>query len=153
MKTCYLAGPISGLEFDQAQDWRAIAARRLADHGIIGLSPLRAKEYLRGTGVLPVDGFTQPLSTSKGITTRDRFDCTRSDAVLVNLVGARAVSIGTMIELGWADSARNPVILAMEPEGNPHAHAMVREIAGFVVPTVEEAVELAIAILTGGARG
>jgi hypothetical protein len=35
--------------------------------------------------------------------TRDRFDATRCDVLLVNLLGAERVSIGTMMEVAWAD--------------------------------------------------
>ena len=39
----------------------------------------------------------------KGIVTRDRWDVAKADVVLMNLVGATQVSIGTMVELGWAE--------------------------------------------------
>jgi len=146
--TVYLAGPITGLSYDGAEDWRGYAKRRLANHGILGLSPLRGKEYLRTSGPLSAEDYhDKPLSSPRGITTRDRWDCTRSDVVLVNLIGAPRVSIGTMIELGWADAARNPIVLAMEPAGNVHDHAMVTEVAGFRADSVEGALELVIAIL------
>lgn len=150
MKSVYLAGPISGLDYAGAQGWRDRAGALLAARGIVGLSPLRAKQYLAAAGPLAVDGYAQPLSTAKGLTTRDRMDCTRSDLVIANLLGADRVSVGTMIELGWADGARNPIVLVMEKEGNVHEHAMVRELAGFVVDTVDQACDLAVAILTGG---
>jgi hypothetical protein len=46
-KTVYLAGPISGLNYDGATEWRIGFAGALAEVGIKGLSPMRAKEYLR----------------------------------------------------------------------------------------------------------
>lgn len=145
--TVYLAGPITGLNFDEAVDWRTHAQRVLAANGIRGVSPMRAKEYLRTAGPLAAEGYyDRPLSNPKGITTRDRFDCTRADLVLVNFVGAERVSIGTVMELGWADANRVPIVVAME-EGNVHQHGMVTEVAGFIVPTVLEAVELTVAIL------
>jgi hypothetical protein len=52
----YLAGPIAGLTFDGAADWREKAIERLTEFGIKGLSPLRAKEYLRGSGELSSSG-------------------------------------------------------------------------------------------------
>lgn len=48
MKSVYLAGPISGLTFDDAQDWRGHAATFLASRGVVGLSPLREKHKLTG---------------------------------------------------------------------------------------------------------
>lgn len=150
MKTVYLAGPISGLSYGGCTEWREGVRKDLAEVGIVGLSPMRAKDYLSSQTSLAKDctlyGSLSPLSSNKGITTRDRFDTQRVDLVLVNLLGAKAVSIGTMIELGWADSARRPIVCAME-DGNIHEHGMVKELIGFRVPTLEEAVAVVKAIL------
>lgn len=153
-KSVYLAGPITGLTYDDGADWRVSVAADLLNSGIEAFSPLRAKDYLRRFGVLDAGGSdgssyvgVNVLSNPQGITTRDRFDTTGRDVVLANLIGAERVSIGTMIELGWADASRTPIVLAMEP-GNIHAHAMVEAVAGFTVPTLEEAVAVVKAILT-----
>jgi nucleoside 2-deoxyribosyltransferase len=79
--------------------------------------------------------------------TRDRYDVMSSDVVLFNLLGTTTVSIGTCIEFGWADAFRKPVVLVMEPEGNLHDHPMVREAAGYIVPTLDEAVQVLDCIL------
>jgi len=149
--TVYLAGPITGLTYDDGQEWRDHARAVLRSYGIEAYSPLRAKEYLRDHGVLDAGGSDSSyadiaLSSSSGIVTRDRMDCTTRDLVLANLTGAERVSIGTAIECGWADAARVPIVCAME-DGNVHDHAMIRGLAGFIVPTLEEAVEVAAAIL------
>lgn len=151
--TVYLAGPITGLTYDEGNDWRIAVAADLLEDGIIGLSPLRAKNFLRQIGVLDAAGTPDsayiglnPLSEPKGIMTRDRLDSTRSDMVLMNLVGATRVSIGTMIEAGWADGARVPLVVAMEDD-NIHRHAMLNEAAGFIVPTLEQAVAVVKAVL------
>lgn len=153
MMTVYLAGPITGLKFGAAVDWRTWAQEQLAVQGIRGVSPMRAKDYLRSAGELAARGYDdKPLSRGKGIITRDRWDCTHADIVLVNLSGAKQVSIGTVMEIAWADAARIPVVLVMDADGrNVHDHAMVREAAGFIVPTLEEAVTLTVAILNESA--
>ena len=133
----YLAGPITGLTYGGSTEWRDAAIAELAEYGIHGLSPMRGKDYLLQHTTMS-DAFDQyVLSTQKAITVRDRFDCQRSDVVFVNLLGAEKVSIGTMIELGWADSARVPLVVAMD-DGNVHDHAMVRELAGFTVSSIAE---------------
>ena len=71
----------------------------------------------------------------------------RCDMVLMNLLGATKVSIGSMIELGWADAFRKPVVLVIE-EGNCHMHAIVQEIAGFIVPTLDQGIEVVKSILS-----
>lgn len=145
MKLVYLAGPISGLTYDGATSWRQYAMQQLKP--IVGLSPMRGKDYLQDVTDLAPEGYADSvLSSSKGITARDRFDTLRADVIIMNLLGAERVSIGTMIELGWADSKRIPVICAMEP-GNPHEHAMVAETISFRVNTLDEAIELTKKIL------
>lgn len=164
----YLAGPITGLNWNGATDWRASARQWLEARGILAFSPLRGKEYLAKeqdiTGNPDVmRAWGQPLSTPKGICARDSWDVRTSSVVLMNLLGATRVSIGTMVELGWASAWRVPVILAMEgapvvkgdnlniaPEQtreNPHHHAMVDELADFTVPTLDEALHLVRSLL------
>lgn len=147
VKSVYLAGPIAGLTYDGAVDWREAARLVLGRHGIDGRSPMRGKDLLREAGVLGTQPYGEhPLASQAGVTTRDRFDCTTSDVVLFNFVGADRVSIGSCIELGWADAARRPIVVAMEG-GNPHDHLIVKGVAGFVVPSLSEAISIAVSIL------
>lgn len=151
MKLVYLAGPITGMTWNGATSWRDYAREKLAPFGIEGLSPLRAKHYIARHGAdheVQQTYDEHPLSTQKGITTRDRFDCTRADVVLVNLIGASDRSIGSILELGWADAFRRPTVLAIEPSGNCHDHPMVREVVGFRTATLDEALDVAVAILS-----
>ena len=117
----YLAGPITGLDYEGATDWRESATKMM--HPIEALSPMRYKAYLIQYGKLLATygdiGVKNPLSTDKGITTRDRWDVERCDIVLMNFLGAEIVSIGTCIEIGWADTHRKPIVMLMEEEGNP----------------------------------
>jgi nucleoside 2-deoxyribosyltransferase len=149
-KTVYLAGPITGLTYAGCTDWRFRAVEVLAKHGIKGLSPMRGKSFLAnlksisGTGEEYKD--MGVLATQKSVVARDRLDTTTSNIVLMNMLGAERVSIGTMIEAGWADASRVPIILVIEPT-NLHHHMMLREIAGFVVETLDEALATAVSIL------
>ena len=158
----YLAGPITGVNYQGCTDWRKHAVTRLAEHGIKGLDPMRGKEYLKAIAKdkpFTCDGDAYavqgPLSTNRGITTRDRWDATRCDVLLVNLHGDNLgtdpdgkprISIGTIMEIAWADANRIPIVCVMEP-GNPHDHGMVREVIGFRVVTLEDALDLVIAML------
>ena len=141
----YLAGPITGLSYAGATDWREAATLRLARSAIKALSPLRGKLYLEGMTDIP-DSLDVPLSTPKGITTRDRWDCLRCDVLLVNFLGATKVSIGTCMEIAWVDTRHIPIVIAME-EGNPHSHAMIRECAGFILPDLDQALSYVEAML------
>lgn len=148
--TCYLAGPIAGLNYAGATEWRVDAVDWLAMKGIKGLSPMRAKHFLKNVETFTKDCTAYAgnvLSTPRGIMTRDRYDATRCDVLLVNLLGADKVSMGTVMEIAWADLTRTPIVCVMEP-GNPHEHAMVNEAIGYRVNTLEEALSVVAAILT-----
>lgn len=152
----YLAGPITGLSYDGAEDWRAYAKGKLGEFGIKGLSPLRAKDYLRSLDVLSGTGEEYAhlgvLSTCRGVMTRDRYDATRCDVLLVNLLGAKSVSIGTVMEIAWADLKRTPIVVAMEATGNCHAHMMISEAIGFSLPTLDQALDVVAAIADNARR-
>ena len=49
------------------------------------------------------------FNTQNAIIGRDRFDCCNSDLIFMNLLGSKRVSIGTTVELAWADASRKPV--------------------------------------------
>jgi nucleoside 2-deoxyribosyltransferase len=138
----YLAGPITGLTYDGAQDWRTFAALQLDSDKIETLSPLRGKNYLLKRGVLHAGEYKEAMSTSKGINRRDHFDCVRADCVFVNLLDTPdKVSIGTMMEIAWAWDHQIPVIAVMEND-NIHDHAMVNDCITYRVTTLEEGYEL-----------
>lgn len=152
MSTIYLAGPITGLSYHGCTDWRGHAKQELEAAGIKALSPMRGKEYLSHLETISGTGEEYAhlgvLSNSRGIMTRDRFDATRCDVLLVNLLGAKAVSIGTVMEIAWADLSRIPIVCAIEEKGNPHEHMMVAEALGYRVPSLDEALHICKAILS-----
>ncbi len=151
MGLVYLAGPISGLSYQQAlAGWRLSAEALLAMRGIKSINPMRFKDRLAGEVSICEIGYSGSQNNSKAIVTRDRNDIIRCDAVLMYLLCADTVSKGTMVELGWADVLRKPVVVVMEPEGNIHDHSFVREIAGWVVPTLDEAVDILNGVLHNG---
>jgi len=142
--TVYLAGPIAGLSRDNFEGWRTSATKALSPE-IVCFSPLRGKQYLDG-GVSDDSYLSLVLSQEKAINERDHFDCWSSDLILVNLVGAKKVSIGTVMEIAWGKAYRKPVVLAME-SGNIHDHAMLRESASFIVNSIEDAIKVTRTIL------
>lgn len=157
-KSVYLAGPISGLTYGEATDWRIKTTQELGDCGIRCLSPLRAEVHLRNHEGLLNDcqtsdehlkagGQVLAMSTPRGVVARDKFDCTRCSVILLNLLDSKKVSIGSMIEVGWANANDIPIVLIMEDEGNCHEHAFVRESCAFRTPHISEAVQIVKAIL------
>lgn len=145
----YLSGPIAGLSYDGATSWRATVAQYLASHKITALDPMRGKEYLRSVKVLTAQPDSDELmSTAKAITTRDRFDCMRADLCLVNLLQAGdlpRLSLGTIMEVGWADAARIPIICARKP--GTYDHPMFNEAIGFDVDNIYDAQALVVEML------
>lgn len=145
-RSVYLAGPITGLNFAGCTSWRNDVKAELEACGIRAFSPLRGKEYLAHLESLSGHGKEYAhlgvMSTPRGVMTRDRFDATRCGVLFVNLLGATAVSVGTVMEIAWADSRRTPIVCAMEDSGNPHEHMMINEAIGFRVATLEEAVHI-----------
>ena len=144
--TVYLAGPVTGMSYQGATDWREWVISFLDFHGIRGISPLRGAKYLSRESYIAdfYDGHI--MSTQKAITTGSRHDAQQCDIVLANFLGATKPSLGTVMELGWADAARTPIITVIE-EGNPHDHAMIREVSGYMTNNLHTAAEVAVSIL------
>ena len=121
------------------------------------MSPLRGKRQVVDLrrGVIHANGDyeSNPLTAQAGITARDRNDCMRADAVLFNLLGATERSVGTIMEFGWADAFRKPIVLAMEDAGNVHEHPMIRAISGFRVSNLDDAVAILTAVLMPEGEG
>ena len=145
----YLSGPICGHTKAEAQDWRVYAQKELWHEGITVFSPLRYEEYLMEGQMLPANanGYDGVPIGPHGITVRDRYDTMTCDLMLVSFLESGAKpSFGTMIEIGWADAARIPIVVAIDAD-NIHNHPMVQAIAGYIVESIEDAVKLTKAVL------
>jgi nucleoside 2-deoxyribosyltransferase len=166
----YLAGPITGLTWAEATEWRVEAAERFKDassgkkHNYITLSPLRGKEYLKEETDIKHSYDDHQLSSAKMINSRDMFDVRRSSLLIVNLKNAKKVSIGTILEVGAAFILNKPIIVIMEPDEpwvgqaasgaisngithNVHKHSMLSEQATAIVSDLDTAIYFALQIL------
>jgi nucleoside 2-deoxyribosyltransferase len=143
MKKVYLAGPISGCSYKESNSWRDFAADYLAKRRITAFSPMRFKEHLKGLKSISDCGRDQ-LTSQRGLVARDKYDVKSSDLILFNLLGAKKVSIGSVIEYGWAAAFDKLVVTVMEPKGNPHEHSFIRELSDFRVSTLEEGLKLVV---------
>lgn len=144
----YLAGPITGLSYLGATEWREEVKSLLPNH-ISSLSPMRGKQYLEKLSKEQsiADCYEDnPLTSEKGINIRDYNDCKRSDLIFVNFLGAKRVSIGTVMEIAWARAFQIPVVVVMEKD-NIHNHAMLNYASGFIVETLDEGIDLIKIIL------
>jgi len=148
----YLAGPIAGCVAAAAFDWRIRAADHLSERGIETLNPMRGKDRLGETPKISRDfrDFEAhgPFYTSRGIMMRDHTDVMRCDALLVNLLGATAPSLGTAMELAWAYTLHKPVVVAIEQSNLHIRHPMIYEALGVQVSSLDEAID-AVAVVLG----
>lgn len=142
----YLAGPITGLSYDNAIDWREEFISYMPED-IECMSPLRGKTYLDGVDNISASYEDYVLSSARGITTRDYNDCKRCDILVANFLGSTKISIGTVMEIAWAKSFQTPVIMIMEETGNIHEHPMISECVGFRVKTLKKAADIAKVVL------
>jgi len=132
----FMSGPITGCSYAGCTLWRDYVKHCLV--GVHCLSPMRSKENLANETEIKDTYSEDVLSCDRGIMSRDLWDCRRCDIMLVNLLGTKRVSIGTVMEITCAYENRIPIVLVMEREGNPHDHSMIREAAGFRVTSLDE---------------
>lgn len=144
MKSAYLAGPITGCNYDQCTEWRQWFVEEIPQ--IECYDPMRAKLFLADEPEIE-GSYDNFLATAQSIVARDMFDCHRCDVLLVNLLGATMVSIGTVFEIAWAYRAQKPIVLVMEKTGNIHEHPFLDICHGFRVDNLEDAVTAVKAIL------
>lgn len=157
MKAVYLSGPITGLDYSNARwGWRS-AIRDLIDPDITVLSPMRHEGHLAELAepmsieALNKHAQTNPhlFSHPKMIVQKDELDIEQCSIMIVNLLGATAVSQGTIFEIGYAAALHKPIIVIREP-GNVHNSPFVSESAVKVVDTIEEAALIVNSLLSEG---
>lgn len=144
----YLAGPITGTSYTDSTEWRLHTKNRLeTESNIIGINPLRSKDYLKEEKSIRMSYPEHIMSTSKSITVRDLNDVKRSDALLVNFIGATKISVGTLLEVGTAYALGIPIITVMKDDCI-HQHAMLNEMSSFVVNELDAGIDILINLLS-----
>lgn len=159
MKTVYLSGPITGLDYSQARyGWRVTLAN-LFEPGIKVLSPMRHEGHLaemqEPMSVEALKAFEKEnhhlFSHHKMIVAKDELDIEQCDIMVVNLLGAKEVSQGTVYEMGYARGVRKPTIVIMEADGsNLHKSPFITETPIKVVSTLEDAAKIVNSLLSEG---
>ena len=147
----YLAGPITGLSYDEAVDRREELAQPLREAKgvrIVPLSPMRGKKNLARQQVLKSGGYRSPTSTDAAIVARDYNDVQRCYIMVADLLGCTEKSVGTCIEFGLCLAWRKFVVTIMEPgDENPHSHGFIREISSVIVHTREQAIKVILDVI------
>lgn len=152
-KTIYLAHPISGLSYDEVAEYyeKTQATLNCAIAGLDVLSPMTAKEYLRTEKKLRAYDYSHPISTNHHAIERDRWMVKQSSVVYVNLMHAKEVSIGCMMELAWAHDNGIYSVVSM-PEDSVHRHAFVLEAADLVLDSHDAAIGYLIRLFNSTTR-
>lgn len=170
--TVYLSGPITGLSYQEARyGWRQEVADALvrskddiALTGITVLSPMRHEAHLAEMTDIDTHYPDHFFSKPKVIVEKDRLDIKRSDVVLVNVLGAKRVSIGTVSEIAMAYEQGKQIVLVMEDansidnrqyetdplSSNPHEHPFVTELVSLRLNNLDDAVEAIRSLLSEG---
>jgi len=144
MTTVYLVGPIQGMSYKAATEWRLYAEDKLRSAGFDVISPMFAKEYLaKQHGLLKSSYEHRPLSTTHAIFARDYWSVRTCNILLVNFMKLNKVTIGSLFEIAWGWLLGKFIVVAMKPKG-PMDHPFVMEAASVVVPSLDEAIEIVI---------
>ena len=155
----YVAGPMTGLEWDDANDWREKVRVALPNCEV--RSPLRGKAWLQRESVIESSEYPMPFGSKNAIIKRDHWDVQCADLVIANFEGTAMVdyeegivvtqvaSIGTCFELAWAYEFGTPII-SIIPEGNIHRHAFVLAASLEIVQDLETALSLSRVLLNLG---
>ncbi len=157
--TVYLAGPITGCTKTETNDWRIDFAKKLAFHNIRGVSPLRCEPLIGERYSL--DNPCPKFGTAKAIGAKNLFDVRACDLTLAYLpqrgekVGKwrdTVQSYGTIGELAGAHFIGKPTILVTD---DPYvaAHSVLMAFSGWVLPTLDDALEVIVGLLGGYTLG
>lgn len=149
----YLSGPITGLGYQEARyGWREAFANQMLP-GIKVLSPMRHEGHLaeiKEIAQTPETASDHFFSGSRIIVEKDALDIERSDLMVVNLLGAKRVSIGTVMEIGIAYAVNKKIVLVMEDQGNVHEHPFVTVPAALRLNNMADAVYAVNSLLSEG---
>lgn len=150
-KTVYLAGPITGLTYEDARfGWRKEYADGLKKDGIKVLSPMRHEGHLAEIkGPLQNEYTSHLFSHGKMIVAKDYLDIEVCDLMVARFIGATKPSLGTVGEIGYAKRAGKTIVVVMEND-NLHHHPFVTEPASIVVNNDVDALTIIRSLLSEG---
>ena len=136
----YCARPISGCSGEEVVEYYETIKNILTNLGYNVYIPMVGKGEMRTEVEFKADQPTHdnPLATNHAIYERDKWMVTQSDIVFANLVDAKSVSIGTVMEMAWAALLGKHLVVAMG-KADLHRHAFVLESADVVFETAPEA--------------
>lgn len=159
----YVAGPMTGLAWDEAFEHFHERAREIEALGFRVLHPMigKAKRSVISDVIEP-SGYDDPVSNDHAVVARDRWMVAQADIVFVDLTHAHKPSLGTLGELAWASTQPKTLSIVTGWETGPTLwgdgppprtgmdHAFVHGLAGLAFPYIHDAInhlsELAFAL-------
>jgi len=109
----YLAGPVDGVQRQEALDWRENVSQRLNRAGISTFSPAHAFSVVYFGGNSPLN-----KATARAVTEINRCAIRQSSVILAYLPKDR-ITIGTIREIEYAVSIGKPVVVLIERTDTP----------------------------------
>lgn len=114
----YLSGPIASLTPAEATSWRAYAQKFLLEYSkgeVIGICPMRHSSFKKEHGHRREDDV---LKDAHACYLRDKNDIKECNLMFVNVIDPpQRISMGTNIEIGWADAFGKPIICVANRDG------------------------------------
>lgn len=147
--TVYIAGPISGLSYDEVVQRYKCQVHDFESMGYSVLFPLLGKGYLRNETTFKATGYKTPVSTNRAIVSRDHWMVKQSDILFADFTqGHDRVSIGTISEIAWGFELGKHIVIVL-PDDNIHHHAFVTDQANIVFKTTDHAMDYFMDFMNG----
>ena len=144
--TVYLAGPMKGMNFQDAVSWRQEVELHMEAFGIKSFNPLRNCDHLTGVTKIKNTYESNPRTSRRGVFMHGKFAIMKSDAILANFLFSEEASIGTSFELAWAHMAHKPIVSVIDPS-NIHNHPFILEASDFISSNLNSAVDILVELL------
>jgi nucleoside 2-deoxyribosyltransferase len=138
----YLAGPIENKTVEEANGWRDEITTNLEGRGILCINPLRCEPVVDG---VYSGNYSDPrFGTPHAIWGKNKYDIDHSDLVLAHFPPQHGqvwqkspVSIGTMIEMGYAHAYGIPIITWTQ-DPRVAAHPIVYSMSGWILDNMND---------------
>jgi nucleoside 2-deoxyribosyltransferase len=144
-RTVYLAGPILGRTFAEANDWRGTFSELLSRYGIIGVSPLRCEPLIGERYSL---NYPDPrFGTPRAIASKNKLDVRMCDMTLCYFPEGAPFSKGTCGELFWANAFDKPTVLVSTVE-EVVEHPVIQAASSWILPTLDDALDVISGVLS-----
>lgn len=148
LPTIYLGGPMSGLKWRDALEWRNKVEEELCYQWRL-ISPVKQQLGQNLDELITVqtqnDNELLLHHTATGVTSQDEFYIDQSDWLLCYFLNAPKVSIGTMWEMGYGWGKGKKILSVLEPN-SIHDHPFVRRRSHVFTPSLTEAIQFFKAI-------